>query len=166
MYGNRLLCSTEYDALLSNLGVYGNFTNDPRFSENVNMLIQMYDGIKQQNRSTLTTSYIIPEWRRATIIGASVGDPYARVSQQNFEWDKWWRNFFTFVIFQRNRYQWGTQSFYSLCLPSAKSCRTQCSFYRLCIQHGPYTATYLYCFIPTRKSTLYTSSKFSWHFRC
>ena len=85
IYGNRLLCSTECDTLLSNLGVYGNQYNDPRFAENVNMLIQMFDGTKHQNRSTLSTSYIIPEGRRASIIGASVGDPYARVSQQHYE---------------------------------------------------------------------------------
>ncbi|CAF3737244.1 unnamed protein product [Rotaria socialis] len=85
IYGNRLLCSTECDTLLSNLGVYGNQYNDPRFAENVNMLIQMFDGTKHQNRSTLSTSYVIPEGRRASIIGASVGDPYARVSQQHYE---------------------------------------------------------------------------------
>ncbi|CAM4841639.1 unnamed protein product, partial [Rotaria magnacalcarata] len=84
-YGNRLLCSTECDTLLSNLGVYGNQYNDPRYAENVNMLIQMFDGTKHQNRSTLSTSYVIPEGRRASIIGASVGDPYARVSQQHYE---------------------------------------------------------------------------------
>ncbi|CAF3915842.1 unnamed protein product [Rotaria sp. Silwood1] len=49
------------------------------------MLIQMFDGAKHQNRSTLSTSYNIPEGRRASIIGASVGDPYARVSQQHHE---------------------------------------------------------------------------------
>ncbi|CAF1387240.1 unnamed protein product, partial [Adineta steineri] len=85
LYGNRLLCSTECDTLLSNLGAYGNQYNDPRFSENVNMLIQMFDGTKQQNRATLSTSYNIPDGRRASIIGASVGDPYARVSQQHYE---------------------------------------------------------------------------------
>ncbi|CAF1406314.1 unnamed protein product [Rotaria sordida] len=85
IYGNRLLCSTECDTLLSNLGAYGNQHNDPRFAENVNMLIQMFDGTKHQNRSTLSTSYNIPEGRRASIIGASVGDPYARVSQQHYE---------------------------------------------------------------------------------
>ncbi|UJR18400.1 hypothetical protein I4U23_005304 [Adineta vaga] len=85
LYGNRLLCSTECDTLLSNLGVYGNQYNDPRFAENVNMLIQMFDGTKHQNRATLSTSYNIPEGRRASIIGASVGDPYARVSQQHYE---------------------------------------------------------------------------------
>ncbi|CAF0998674.1 unnamed protein product [Rotaria sordida] len=85
IYGNRLLCSTECNTLLSNLGVYGNQYNDPRFAENVNMLIQMFDGTKHQNRSTLSTSYIIPEGRRVSIIGASVGDLYARVSQQHYE---------------------------------------------------------------------------------
>ncbi|CAF2264892.1 unnamed protein product [Rotaria magnacalcarata] len=85
IYGNRLLCSTECDTLLSNLGVYGNQYNDPRFAENVNMVIQMFDGTKHQNRSTLSTSYNIPEGRRASIIGASVGDPYARVSQLHYE---------------------------------------------------------------------------------
>ncbi|UJR34580.1 hypothetical protein I4U23_027356 [Adineta vaga] len=85
IYGNRILCSTECDTLLSNLGVYGNQYNDPRFAENVNMLIQMFDGTKHQNRATLSTSYNIPEGRRASIIGASVGDPYARVSQQHYE---------------------------------------------------------------------------------
>ncbi|CAF3334323.1 unnamed protein product [Rotaria sp. Silwood2] len=84
-FGNRLLCSTECDTLLSNLGVYGNQFNDSRFAENVNMLIQMFDGTKQQNRSTLSTSYSIPDGRRASIIGASVGDPYAYVSSQHYE---------------------------------------------------------------------------------
>ncbi|CAF1418087.1 unnamed protein product [Adineta steineri] len=64
---------------------YGNQYNDPRFPENVNMLIQMFDGTKHQNRATLSTSYNIPDGRRASIIGASVGDPYARVSQQHYE---------------------------------------------------------------------------------
>jgi hypothetical protein len=85
VFGNHLLCSTECDTLLYNLGVYGNQYNDPRFAENVNILIQMFDGTKHQNRSTLSTSYTIPEGRRASIIGASVGDPYARVSQQHYE---------------------------------------------------------------------------------
>ncbi|UJR18796.1 hypothetical protein I4U23_005702 [Adineta vaga] len=74
LYGNRLLCSTECDTLLSNLDVYGNQYNDPRFAENVNMLIQMFDGTKHQNRATLSTSYNIPEGRRASIIGASVAN--------------------------------------------------------------------------------------------
>lgn len=85
MYGNRILCSTECDTLLSNLGVYGNQFNDPRYAESVNMLIQMFDGTKHQSRSTLSTSYVIPEGRRASIIGASVGDLYARASQQHYE---------------------------------------------------------------------------------
>ena len=79
------MCSTECDALLSNLGVYGNQCKDPRFAENVNMLIQMFDGTKHQNRPTLSTSYNIPDGRRASIIGASVGDGYARVSQHHYE---------------------------------------------------------------------------------
>ncbi|CAF1616072.1 unnamed protein product [Rotaria magnacalcarata] len=83
--GNRLLCSTECDTLLSNLGVYGNQYSNTRYAENVNMLIQVFDGTKHQNRSTLSTSYVIPEGRRASIIGASVSDPYARVSQQHYE---------------------------------------------------------------------------------
>jgi hypothetical protein len=49
------------------------------------MLIQMFDGTKHENRSTLSTSYTIPEGRRDSIIGASVGDSYARVSQQHYE---------------------------------------------------------------------------------
>lgn len=80
-----MLCSTECDTLLSNLGMYGNQFNDSRFAENVNMLIQMFDGTKQQNRSTLSTSYSIPDGRRSSIIGASVGDPYAYVSSQHYE---------------------------------------------------------------------------------
>ncbi|CAF2156356.1 unnamed protein product [Rotaria magnacalcarata] len=83
--GNRLLCSTECDTLLSNLGVYGNQYSNTRYAENVNMLIQVFDGTKHQNRSTLSTSYVIPDGRRASIIGASVSDPYARVSQQHYE---------------------------------------------------------------------------------
>ncbi len=70
---------------MSNLGVYGNQYNDPCYAENVNILIQMFDGIKHQNRSTLSTSYSIREGRRASIIGSSVGDPYVCVPQQHYE---------------------------------------------------------------------------------
>jgi hypothetical protein len=65
--------------------VYGNLYKDSRFAENVNMLIHMFDGTKHQNRSTLSTSYNIPEGRRASVIGASVGDLYAYVSQHHYE---------------------------------------------------------------------------------
>ncbi|CAF2808295.1 unnamed protein product [Rotaria sp. Silwood2] len=47
----------------------------------------MFDDNKYQNRSTLSTSCVIPEERRASIIDASIGDPYARVSQQHYDDD-------------------------------------------------------------------------------
>ena len=75
------MCSAEYGAVLSNLKVCGNQYNDPHFAENVDMLIQMSDGTKHQNQSTFSTSYNILEGRRASILGASVHGPYARVSQ-------------------------------------------------------------------------------------
>lgn len=51
--------------------------------KNVNTLIQIFDGTKQKNRSTLSASYTISDERRTSIIELSIKDPYARVCHTN-----------------------------------------------------------------------------------